>query len=289
MAVSAPGKSGIRKISVIIPAFNAADFLEVCIGSALEAIKVAESNFGTEGEIIIVDDKSTDDTLERANSIANRVSRCFVLPLKENGGAGRARNYGASQATGDILCFLDHDDRYEPHHLTTCLAMFDAVPQAGFARTGVFVESPMHPSRYEEMTATIPTNLAIRREVFDFVGGFGEAEPFRRLHSMEDSWLAFLIMKRFIQARTDTKTVVHGWREGNHLHRRHSLNQTPATKIADVSWMTPAQREARSDVLALLAQYDEELMAMDLFVAPAGRYAFRDGEPNKFVLAMRYG
>lgn len=93
------------KVSVIIPVYNAHEYLCACIdsvvGQTLEDI-----------EIICVDDGSTDDSLEILNRYQKKDSRIIVLH-QENSGAGVARNYGLRYATGEYLSFLDCDDFFE--------------------------------------------------------------------------------------------------------------------------------------------------------------------------------
>ncbi|KAB2644241.1 MAG: glycosyltransferase family 2 protein [Verrucomicrobia bacterium] len=87
-------------ISIIIPAYNAATTLKKTLESCL-------SQTTAPLEIILVNDGSSDATASVADLFKN-VIRYFHL---ENGGVSRARNYGASQAKGDWLLFLDADDR----------------------------------------------------------------------------------------------------------------------------------------------------------------------------------
>lgn len=85
--------------SVVIPAFNRAELLPKTLDS------VWHQTF-TDFEIIVVDDGSTDDTLEYLRSLGGRV-RVFT---QANKGPGGARNLAAKHARGDYLAFLDSDD-----------------------------------------------------------------------------------------------------------------------------------------------------------------------------------
>lgn len=92
------------KVSVIIPCFNEETFVGQAIGSLLEQTRPPE-------EIIIVDDGSTDRSAEVAGSFGD-----LVRVLNTDGhGAPRARNYGADNASGDALMFLDADDILGPN------------------------------------------------------------------------------------------------------------------------------------------------------------------------------
>ncbi|WP_220755680.1 glycosyltransferase family 2 protein, partial [Shewanella sp. KT0246] len=96
------------KISIIIPMYNASEYLLECINSVKAQ---TEQDF----ELIIVDDGSTDDSVAIVNE------HCTDLQLKlfqqENAGASAARNVGMKQASGEYICFVDSDDILTPNAL----------------------------------------------------------------------------------------------------------------------------------------------------------------------------
>lgn len=92
------------KVSVIVPAYNAENFVERCLKS------LASQTF-KDFEVILVNDGSTDKTMD----IARQFKIESPLPLiniysQENGGVSSARNFGLSKATGEWIVFLDADD-----------------------------------------------------------------------------------------------------------------------------------------------------------------------------------
>ena len=90
------------KVSVIIPVYNAKDFLHESINSVLnQTLK--------DIELICVNDGSTDNSLEILNEFAKKDSRVRVFD-KENGGCGSARNIALDNASGDYIYFFDPDD-----------------------------------------------------------------------------------------------------------------------------------------------------------------------------------
>ena len=91
-------------ISVIIPAFNAANSLQAALQSvALQTLKP--------DQVIVVDDGSTDDTYSIASSMQDHMSGTQLIVIKQqNLGAGAARNRAISEATSTWLAFLDADD-----------------------------------------------------------------------------------------------------------------------------------------------------------------------------------
>ena len=92
-------------ISVIVPSYNVAPYLERCVNS------LAGQTY-TDLEIILVDDGSTDDTGKLCDKIADSDSRIKVIH-KENGGLSDARNAGIDVATGEFYSFIDGDDFIE--------------------------------------------------------------------------------------------------------------------------------------------------------------------------------
>ena len=88
-------------ISVIIPAYNSQNTIELCIASVL-------SSDYENLEVIVVDDGSTDKTSDLASDFKD-----IIILKKINGGAASARNYGACIAKGDFFYFLDSDVEIE--------------------------------------------------------------------------------------------------------------------------------------------------------------------------------
>ncbi|MBE0426182.1 MAG: glycosyltransferase [Nitrospirae bacterium] len=89
-------------VSVIIPCFNGAKYLE---GAAESVLLQTFANL----ECIIVDDGSTDDTYQVSKLLINKDSRVKYV-FKENGGVPSARNFGIRHASGEWVQFLDVDD-----------------------------------------------------------------------------------------------------------------------------------------------------------------------------------
>lgn len=89
-------------ISIIIPIFNTASYLEQCLYS------VVNQTF-KDLEIILVDDGSTDNSLEICNVFSEKDNRIKVYH-KENSGVSSTRNFGLDKASGDYISFCDSDD-----------------------------------------------------------------------------------------------------------------------------------------------------------------------------------
>lgn len=101
------------KISVIIPAYNAAAYLAKCLESVLAQ---TYQNY----EVIVVDDGSSDDTAAILDDYASRYPQVVALH-QENSGVTCARMNGLKAASGDWITFVDSDDWVEPHGLQTLI------------------------------------------------------------------------------------------------------------------------------------------------------------------------
>jgi glycosyltransferase involved in cell wall biosynthesis len=109
------------KISVIIPVYNREKYISNCLDSV---INQTYNNL----EIICVDDKSTDTSLDIINQYAKKDKRIKVISLSENGGVSNARNTGIKNATGDFLAFVDSDDTIDS---TMYQELIDAAEKTG--------------------------------------------------------------------------------------------------------------------------------------------------------------
>ncbi|MAY01611.1 MAG: glycosyl transferase [Gammaproteobacteria bacterium] len=104
--------------SVIMPAFNAEKTISNSINSVL-------SQSYPDFELIIIDDKSTDKTLEIAKSYLELDARVKLITNTKNGGVANARNLGINKATGQYLSFLDADDLWLKEKLQKQFELFN--------------------------------------------------------------------------------------------------------------------------------------------------------------------
>ena len=92
----------MKKLSILIPAYNVERWLPRCLNSILSQVE-------DDIEIVIVDDGSTDTTLQCANEFAEKWNNIRVYS-KHNEGVGAARNYLLDKACGEFIWFVDSDD-----------------------------------------------------------------------------------------------------------------------------------------------------------------------------------
>src|SRR5436305_1443891 len=179
-AISSDGSlKGVSKpesglVSVIIPCYNQAHFLD-------EAIESVLAQTYSNREIIVVDDGSTDNTAT--------VARCHSpvgYIYQENAGPSAARNTGVKESRGEYLVFLDADDRLLPEALEIGVDCLRQHPECAFASghsrhiIGSLLSSPkqLHVVRdhYLELLRGnyiwCPGSVIYRRTAFEVVKGF---------------------------------------------------------------------------------------------------------------------
>ena len=220
------------KLSIVIPVYNAIDYLSDCLESILE------QDF-QDYEIVLVDDGSTDGSEKLCDEYADRYNSLCVVH-QNNGGASSARNTGIRAAKGDYIHFVDSDDRLNGSTVYSKLfqALGTAEPDIVFSRRERYNESmsileATQPTYFRdgffegdvlldvlqnkyELVLTCPINKVIKRSiVVDNQLFFVE-----KLNHEEDEWLPRVIAK----AKTCWyyNKVIYQVR-----HRKGSLSEIP--------------------------------------------------------------
>lgn len=183
--------------SIIIPTYNRASRLGETIASCVNQ-DIDSSSY----EIIIIDDGSTNTTLDVVHECIRQYSHHTIRYYKkDNGGSGSARNLGISVALGSILFFTDDDCVVPPSWLRSYAAKFEEYPDV-VGVGGWYKNTPETSNRYSDALyaqwwttlyffettevhgndwrATLfgnTANIAYRREIFDRIGLFNETLP----------------------------------------------------------------------------------------------------------------
>ncbi|MDG4784836.1 glycosyltransferase family 2 protein [Micromonospora sp. WMMD1102] len=165
-------------VSVVVPSYHSAKTLAACLDAVY-----AQSHPPL--EVIVVDDASSDDSA----AIARRYP-CRLIVAPVNRGVSAARNTGAAASRGDVLFFVDSDIALAPDALRSALRVLAGDPECAlvqgiYDREPLFADGPVeeYKTLYEHfwrrraagpVTVTLFALTAVRREVFDRVGGFDE-------------------------------------------------------------------------------------------------------------------
>jgi len=118
------------RVSVIVPAYNAAVYLPYAVDSVL-------AQTYPNWEIVIVDDGSTDDTRAVVDSYRPKLRDKLQYIYQPNKGLPAARNTGMRAASGEFIALLDADDVWLPQRLERGAAMMDAGPGVGLVHARV--------------------------------------------------------------------------------------------------------------------------------------------------------
>lgn len=123
VAASPDDRAFPPRVSVVLPAWNAAPLIGLAIAS------VAGQTL-SDVEVIVVDDASTDDTAERAIAALSASGLGHaVIRLERNSGPAAARNAGVARARGYYVAFLDADDEWLPGKLEAQVRLMDDHPE----------------------------------------------------------------------------------------------------------------------------------------------------------------
>jgi glycosyltransferase involved in cell wall biosynthesis len=161
-----------------------------------EAIESALAQDHPQVEVIVIDDGSTDDSLEVARRYEDRVR---VL-TQENTGLARTCNLGAREATGEIFLFLSADDRLEPTYVSELLSALERRPDASFAycsahlfgaQEGVMPSRPFSALSLIRGRNYVNGSALTRRSAYLEAGGYPEDLPEGAFDDW-DFWLTML-------------------------------------------------------------------------------------------------
>jgi glycosyltransferase involved in cell wall biosynthesis len=208
-------------ISIIVPCYNAAATLARTLDSCVIQPEAAQ--------IIVVDDGSSDDSIEIVCRYGERDPRVCLLQMPTNGGAARARNWGAMHATQPVLAFIDADDEYFPGALSVASGFLKQIPSAASIRLDVeyagfpleIIEHPLFEACCEALSNILPSSLIIRRSVYAAFGGF-PMDDFFRHSGGEDAAFAMALSSLFGDRRVIGAKLVR-----MHYHPRSHAGFSP--------------------------------------------------------------
>jgi glycosyltransferase involved in cell wall biosynthesis len=221
-------------VSIVIPTYNCERYIAETLGSVVHQTV-------QDWEVIVIDDGSTDATVQIASDFDPRV-RVFQ---QRNAGVCVARNRGFEESRGRFLCFLDHDDYWFPEKLERQLAWMARRPELGVVYTrcifwrpqdGMFaspdamrpedvgdvLDEPFSGWVYHQFmldSCALTSSAMIRREALLACGLFDVDLPY------SEDWDLFLRLSRHYQFAQ--------MRWGSTLYRQHSLQGSRVARPVD--------------------------------------------------------
>lgn len=222
-------------MSAVIPAYNGADFLR-------EAIESVYAQTRAPDEILVINDGSTDGTEELLRGMSDLPG--FRWLTTDSGGEARTRNLALEVATGELVAFLDQDDRWHSSKLERQLEHFAADPRLAASFTSVHLFGTMdrvvHPGEWDPEPAAIVERLlsgpfigtcsavVARREVLRRIG-FDEA-----LRPYGCDWLMWLnVAARGGRIAHIPEPLVD--------YRQHSANTSSCAATVEIGWRVAAR------------------------------------------------
>jgi len=235
------------KISVIIPVYNSASFVNQAVSSALSQPETEE--------IILIEDGSTDNSRSICEGLAKKFEkvRLFQHPERKNLGAGASRNLGMKKAQHSLIAFLDADDYYLPGRFAVTKEIFNQNPECDgvYEAIGRHVEDQVGLERWQASGGTDrllhtvdklvpPEKLGlgfIRGEISEFsldgltfkksiLNKTGLMNPSLRLHQDTDFIFKLALSSKLFAGRTTEPVAM--WRI--HDHNRISAPRSKFTK-----------------------------------------------------------
>ncbi len=271
----------IKNFSVIVPAYNCENFITRTLSSIEESIRFyyeKDSNSSpVKAEVIIVNDASTDRTVDVVNELAISKPHYKILSHKSNGGAGAARNTGVRFAEGAAIFFCDGDDLFLPEHIYVCLWILNhslhpeikpplppTLPQAladylqsvklpdrpvDAVKTKLKIKDTIHPYWKENIEYSIPINICIKKQSHELIEGFSEDYANQTLGG-EDILYSQCMQVMLNIFRVELETVEYVRYPGNSFDKQiNKFQNEPGKHQEDISPENKKLIELRNTVL----------------------------------------
>jgi len=266
-------------VSVVIPVFNAADYLEKAVDSALQQPQVTE--------VILVEDGSTDESLSICSALSKKHRRVQLLqhPGGQSRGAGASRNLGILNAAEEFVSFLDADDFMLEQRFAKTREVFDAHPDADgvYEAVGTFFQTERVKAQWLERGSPLVTTVlggirpdrffheqgpigksgcihtngwTVKRQVFKRSGLFNESLP---LHQDTDLFIRFAIAGKMYPGEIVAPVAMRRVHENNRITQERTPDEAFVHRIrmwcAAFSWARENRYGPQSDIiLARLAR-----------------------------------
>ncbi|NJO39662.1 MAG: glycosyltransferase [Cyanobacteria bacterium CRU_2_1] len=252
----------IHSFSVIVPVLNK----EKEITRTLESIEASiqffqchwDSSHSINPEVIIVDEGSTDRTLEQIENFTQDKPHYRLIKHTRSLGAGAARNTGVKLSQGEVLFYCDGDDLFFKEHIYCCFSLINYDPSVaqsasihlafdsttytisppaypvGMVSTGVYMRDSLHPYWKEAIENSLPLNLCVRRECHEFIEGFPEASVYKQIGGCEDISYRLWLSRFFRSCKINIETVEYIRYPGNNFDKQLKKFQSPPDQQAPI-------------------------------------------------------
>jgi glycosyltransferase involved in cell wall biosynthesis len=260
------------KISVIIPVYNAADYVRQAVESALDQPET--------GEVILVEDASPDNSLTVCRELAAQYPHVHLYRHSDemNHGEAASRNLAIAKSTCEYIACLDADDFFLPGRFSVDKELFNAAPTIDgvYGGLGEYIENEAARSRWVEadrrlgklttMTVRVPPEqlyevvvtgrhgyfhlnaTTVKRTVFEKTGPFNER---LQLHTDTDMLWKMAALARLVPGELDEPVAVRRIHEHNTISTPRPPSDVYRTWMLSMNeawcWgqknLTPAQRQ----------------------------------------------
>jgi GT2 family glycosyltransferase len=241
------GGAPFNSYAVIVPVLNRENELAATLRSIGESLAYFDAHHPRSneiaGEVVVVDEGSSDGTVAVVEAAATRDRRVRLIRHARSYGIGPARNTGVRIATGDVLFFCDGDDLFLPEHVFVGFSLLEMSADApkgevdairirvggrghlaltpgqplAAVRTGVRLKDAIRPEWAAVVQGTITQCLCVRRDCHDWVEGFPEEAVYKQIGGCEDGAYAIRLETFFRVGVIDLETVEYIRRPGNGL------------------------------------------------------------------------
>jgi glycosyltransferase involved in cell wall biosynthesis len=282
------------RVSVVIPTYNPKEHLVETLESALNQ---TYDNF----EILLVDDGSTDDITALLQPYITSEKIRYLR--RENGGTAAARNTGIANSSGDYIAFLDHDDIWLPEKIAIQVSALEQNISCGLTYCNLYILDEMtgrlidtcreggSGKMFENFLyrnyITTASQIMVRRECFDRIGGFDESLE------IVDDYEFYLRLSRHYAIHYDQRVFTHWRSHPNNASRNYDKTQLGRIyvkeKIRDIWNLTDNQkyiliRGLKKDYFELAYKYLNDLDYVN------ARQYFKKAMPyNTMKCLMYYG
>lgn len=276
-------------VSVIVPVYNAEAYVRQAVESALAQPET--------GEVILIEDASTDNSLRVCRELAGEFAKVRVLRHSDgkNHGAGASRNLGIRNAKFDYVAFLDADDFFLPGRFSVAKQLFEADPRVEgvYEAVGVYFENEAAERRWQEEHSTMMTTMTervpperffeaqspvgssgycptggwvVKRSVFDKTGLFDEHLS---LHQDTAMYVKFAAVGRMVPGRLNKPVAMRRLHDHNRISAPRPAIAVYRNRVA--MWET-LWRWGKSN----LSESRQQILLRGLIAYAAGPYKKRD-------------